>query len=321
MKFFVQQIAVLFFLGLIALSCQEEIPIPEADFSLAISKSEASFTNLSHNADSYAWDFGDGAGSNEQSPKHIYKVPGNYTVTLKALGAGGESSKQQSLVIHKANTKAAFSYKLQDAGNVQLVNESLEAESFVWKIPELSISFVSKDTTIKFEYNGDYTIKLEAKGFGAVDSTKQQITILSGKDYPPVPDFSFEDKGGGKYKFNNLSKNATSYYWVFGDNIGKSTEENPEYVFPENGQYKVKMEVTGKGGIATKDTVINVTSSFTYYIYTLENKTSYSIFAYNNIPEHLMTILPKLSYLQGKKIRLEQNRKMALYLFSGMMKI
>lgn len=314
MKLFVRSLA-LFFLSHIISSCKEDIPMPEADFSLAINKAEVSFTNLSDNADSYVWNFGDGAGSNEQSPTHIYKTPGNYTVSLKATGAGGESSKQQSLIIQKANTKAAFSYKLQDAGNVQFINESLEAESFTWKIPELAISFISKDTTIKFEYNGDYTVKLEAKGFGAVDSTKQQITILNGKDYPPIPDFSFEDKGGGKYKFTNLSKNAISYSWSFGDGKGNSMEENPEYVFSENGEYNVKMEAKGKGGVATKDTVIKVTSSFTYYTYNLENMTPYTLFAYNNIEGTPNNNFTEVRLSSGAKITVRTKSKDGLIPF------
>jgi gliding motility-associated-like protein len=38
--------------------------------------------NLSDNGDSYLWDFGDGIGSEEMSPVHMYTQEGNYDVTL-----------------------------------------------------------------------------------------------------------------------------------------------------------------------------------------------------------------------------------------------
>ena len=46
---------------------------------------EVTMTNLSENADSYMWDFGDESGtSQEMSPVYMYAEEGTYTVTLKA---------------------------------------------------------------------------------------------------------------------------------------------------------------------------------------------------------------------------------------------
>ncbi|MDX2286274.1 MAG: PKD domain-containing protein [Bacteroidia bacterium] len=45
-------------------------------------------TNLSLNAVSYAWNFGDGSTSTDTAPSHTYTAPGSYTVTLIATGAG-----------------------------------------------------------------------------------------------------------------------------------------------------------------------------------------------------------------------------------------
>ncbi len=43
-----------------------------------------SFTNVSQNALTYNWDFGDGTSSSATSPTHVYTALGNYTVTLTA---------------------------------------------------------------------------------------------------------------------------------------------------------------------------------------------------------------------------------------------
>ncbi|PLX05913.1 MAG: hypothetical protein C0596_15550 [Marinilabiliales bacterium] len=45
------------------------------------------FTNMSENADSYYWNFGDGENSNDSNPYHYYATEGNYTVSLTASNA------------------------------------------------------------------------------------------------------------------------------------------------------------------------------------------------------------------------------------------
>lgn len=55
------------------------------------------FANLSKNADTYAWDFGDGTTSAEANPSHAYKHSGNFTVTLKA--SKGKKSKTATQMI------------------------------------------------------------------------------------------------------------------------------------------------------------------------------------------------------------------------------
>ena len=53
-----------------------------------------SFSNFSQNATSYAWDFGDGMSSTEESPSHTYAAAGDYTVILTASDASGNSSER-----------------------------------------------------------------------------------------------------------------------------------------------------------------------------------------------------------------------------------
>src|SRR5690606_38106890 len=50
---------------------------------------EIQFNNESENAESFAWDFGDGTTSTEANPTKTYSNPGLYTVKLKVIGQGG----------------------------------------------------------------------------------------------------------------------------------------------------------------------------------------------------------------------------------------
>ncbi len=72
------------------MSCHKNEPIPVADFNIYHSSQALSvpdtvtFKNLSQNAPTFEWDFGDHNTSTEANPVHIYTVPGTYDIVLKA---------------------------------------------------------------------------------------------------------------------------------------------------------------------------------------------------------------------------------------------
>lgn len=83
------------FISLVILSCRRT-PDPVAHFQVESSSfvvgQELYFENLSSDAVSFEWDFGDGYGSNDVNPFHIYNSNGTFTVTLTAIGENGEES-------------------------------------------------------------------------------------------------------------------------------------------------------------------------------------------------------------------------------------
>lgn len=86
-------------LPVILFSCES---FPEADFHVDLIDPEVGeevyFTNRSHNAVEYEWDFGDGYISYEPNPVHIFTGTGSFEVILKAYSASGESD-QASIII------------------------------------------------------------------------------------------------------------------------------------------------------------------------------------------------------------------------------
>ncbi|MDD4235598.1 MAG: PKD domain-containing protein [Bacteroidales bacterium] len=62
-------------------------PVPRADFrasstNIHMASPNVSFTNFTVGGFYYTWDFGDGAGTNVESPQHNYSFPGTYNVVL-----------------------------------------------------------------------------------------------------------------------------------------------------------------------------------------------------------------------------------------------
>jgi len=68
---------------------------PVADFGYFESKLKVTFMDRSIDSDgiivSWLWDFGDGTTNTPQSPRHRYRIPGIYTVTLTVTDDGGVS--------------------------------------------------------------------------------------------------------------------------------------------------------------------------------------------------------------------------------------
>lgn len=72
---------------------------PIADFTFEINGNTVSFTNLSVDASSYNWIFGDGTSSVETNPSHSYPSEGKYIVELQASDNSGTNREVQVIVI------------------------------------------------------------------------------------------------------------------------------------------------------------------------------------------------------------------------------
>ena len=87
-----------------------------------MSLSVLAFTNASTDADAYAWDFGDGQGSDELTPSHQYAQPGFYTVSLTVnTGSGSYTKVSPGLVSAHADTLEIGVMEAPPAGNVVAV--------------------------------------------------------------------------------------------------------------------------------------------------------------------------------------------------------
>jgi PKD repeat protein len=79
-----------FLISLILVSCESD---PKAFFSATpgdpVVGELVLFTNNSDNGDRFEWDFGDGYGSDEIHPSHVYTASGSFDVVLKVWSHNG----------------------------------------------------------------------------------------------------------------------------------------------------------------------------------------------------------------------------------------
>jgi PKD repeat protein len=85
--------------ALILASCGKN---PQADFSYTPAQPKAGqtvqFTNLSTEARTYSWNFGDMSIGKDENPAHVYQKAGDYIIDLTA--SAGLKSDTKTVTIH-----------------------------------------------------------------------------------------------------------------------------------------------------------------------------------------------------------------------------
>lgn len=85
--------------------------VPTANFTMSSSTTcegdALSFTDMSTGApDTWAWDFGDGGSSAQQSPNYTYTAAGTYTVTLTSSNTAGSDTYTQTVTVGAASASS-----------------------------------------------------------------------------------------------------------------------------------------------------------------------------------------------------------------------
>lgn len=84
------------------------VPPAAAGFNTTTNGTQVEFNNISVNATSYHWDFGDGDSSDVASPTHSYAAPGSYTVTLTVSSPCGDKTETREVQAWNTNIQDAF---------------------------------------------------------------------------------------------------------------------------------------------------------------------------------------------------------------------
>ena len=210
---------------------------------------------------SWAWSFGDGGTSTEQSPVHTYTTAGTFTVTLTATNTGGSNTvtKAGEIVVGSVSARPVASFiSTVESGNAPLVVQFVDSStntptSWVWSFGDGNTS-AAQNPSHTYVIEGTYTVTLTATNSGGSDTETKAgyITVTFTK---PAANFTANVTSGTAplvVQFNDTSENSpTIWSWKFGDG-GKSTEQNPVHVFKDPGTYAASLTAENSAG---KDTV------------------------------------------------------------------
>lgn len=224
---------------------------PVADFSVqpydSCGPGPVTFVNRSTTTNpplSYLWDFGNGSFSTQAEPVANYTQAGNYEVTLTVTNAFGCEAREGATVTFYPEVKADFLVEPTElcvGESITITNFTTGADDYHWVIDGQTLTGVNP--TYTFDTPGVYEVLLVAdtvnKCFDTLTYPEPIIVVAN-----PIARFGwrdsliFDDKDGTIY-FDNQSEFAERYLWDFGDERGRSADENPLYQYRYNGYYDV----------------------------------------------------------------------------------
>jgi PKD repeat protein len=121
----------------------------------------------------WAWDFGDGETSIEQSPSHTYGAEGEYTVSLKVIGPGGSDTETKADYIEVGPVHADFSASLTSGDpplTVQFTDQSTgEITDWAWDFGDGETS-IEQSPSHTYNAVGAHTVSLTVSGPGGSDT-------------------------------------------------------------------------------------------------------------------------------------------------------
>ncbi|MCB9235108.1 MAG: PKD domain-containing protein [Bacteroidia bacterium] len=250
---------------------------PQAGFTAASSALVAQFVDQSTNSPtSWAWDFGDGATSNQQNPTHTYAQPGTYPVCLVASSQCGMDTTCMTISLGCSALNAAFIY--QKIGNTVFFSDlsSGQIASWFWDFGDGSTAN-TMDPQHAFSSPCQQEVCLVVTdSCGATDTLCQTLAGGTG----PAASFSYASTGLAVSFQNNSSGNSIfSWNWTFGDG-NSSSNQQASHTYLNPGTYAVCLTATDSCGTATfcdsvtVDTLIGIAEPGSDFLEVYPNPTS-----------------------------------------------
>ncbi len=169
------------------------VVLPVADFSFnptqGIAPLTVQFNDLSQNADSRSWDFGDGTNSTEQNPIHTYSAVGTYNVKLTVSNENDIVSKLATVTVQAYITSpitpvADFNVNPTSGDaplTVQFTDSSQNAVRWTWSFGDGATSTEQNPTHTYFSA-GNYIVSLTVNNANGTDSKIATVTVDSNAD-------------------------------------------------------------------------------------------------------------------------------------------
>ncbi|MDA0244655.1 MAG: M14 family zinc carboxypeptidase [Chloroflexi bacterium] len=140
------------------------------------------FTNLSADADSYLWDFGDGATSTAVHPSHTYTATGTFSVTLLAGNGVLTDTVTHPLEVVPVGVltpTAAFTLTtpLWLGETAVFTNTSTNAVTYTWDFGDGSPLSTVPSPTHTYTTTGVFTVTLTAHNGSVSHTTSHPLTV------------------------------------------------------------------------------------------------------------------------------------------------
>lgn len=236
----------------------EPIPNFTYDDSLGCPPFTVNFTDLSQDALSWHWDFGDGNTSSSQNPIHTYTVAGIYDVFLVITSLN--DCQDTLLKIQKMNVLSSIpDFTANDTSgcspfSVNFTDLSTTTGGAItnwnWDFGDGNTSII-QNPSHTYSSVGSFNVSLQIiDNSGCVGTFTRPTYITSTGPLPSFNNNAITCKNDTIF-FNNTSSSlggtVTNWTWNFGDGTG-STLENPYHIYTNFGNYDVSLTILDDNG-------------------------------------------------------------------------
>lgn len=191
------------------------------------------------------WDFGDGTVSNQRNPNKIYSNPGDYTVkfTVKE-GECSETRSKLSYIHVTPGNPVSFKSSTTEAScepvkKVTFENTTAKSALALWEFGDGTVSTEPRAEKV-FDKTGNFSVGLTVTDSSGCTITKRAENFI--QTDKPMARFAVDTLGciGSAMRFTNMTPNASSYLWSFGDGE-TATTKSPYHTYKKNGYYTVSL--------------------------------------------------------------------------------
>ena len=209
------------------------------------------FTNQSRGPGTltYTWNFGNGSSTAANPPPHIYNAQGNYTVKLVARSSFGCRDSVEKL-IPISSIATGFTAPANTCINtpVNFQNSSTPL-SAAW---DFGNGVSSTDISPSYAYPafGVYSVKLVNTYAGCIDSITRTVRVRNNPTVSFNANQTISCDVPFNVTFNDLTPNAVTRVWDFGDGSPAVTTNNASapHTYSVIGTYTVSLTVTDING-------------------------------------------------------------------------
>lgn len=143
-----------------------------------------SFTDMSMNAVSWAWDFGDASTSTSQNPFHCYTNAGTYTVTLVATFPNSSTDTATAIITSYPRPTASFTWVNTGGTTIAFTDQSIGAAAWEWSFGDANTSTL-QNPAHTYASPGNYFVSMGIyNAFGCYSSDTSYIVITGIQEQP-----------------------------------------------------------------------------------------------------------------------------------------
>lgn len=236
-------------------------PLPVADFSFdtVCDGFTSTFTDLSTNAVSWAWDFSDGSAIDlNPSPTHVFPNSGQFNVQLIVVNADGCPDTLVQVVDVWPNPIASFTVDTACTSYLtSFTDASTAAVSWEWDFGDGTPINTLVSPTNTYPGAGSYVAEqVVTNVFGCTDTTTVPVEVL------PQPVAGFINStvcARDVVQFTDTTLGPPNFWqWDFDDGTPLDNSQNPVHTYLLGGTYDIEL-ISGNSAGCFDTTIVPVT--------------------------------------------------------------